>query len=293
MNTTPTVCIAGVNDEPSPSWDLDEGLDVLDELGIKFIELRAAYGEMVDQMNDDTFIRVADRVKERDFTVTTYLGQVGRTVPDEANRAQDISHITRAVQRADYVGTTQLRTMGYKKGDAGTDWFAIAIEMYTAMTEIAAAKNKTLILENPPNKTSAVCTASECLRALQAVNSPNFRLNFDPGNFGAHGEVGIDIFENLKDYIANVHVKDIREPGDTSTYCIAGDGKCGYPEIFKRLCQMNYSGCITVEPHLLHSQKFHVSGRENYIKAANRIIHLLEEAGFAVQSQRARPRSPA
>ena len=45
MNTTPTACIAGVNDEPSPSWDLDEGLDVLDELGIKFIELRAAYGE--------------------------------------------------------------------------------------------------------------------------------------------------------------------------------------------------------------------------------------------------------
>ena len=68
-----------------------------------------------------------------------------------------------------------------------------------------------------------------------------------------------------------------------------------FPEIFKRLCQMNYSGCITVEPHLLHSQKFHVSGRENYIEAANRIIHLLEEAGFAVQSRRAKasPRSPA
>ena len=76
-----------------------------------------------------------------------------------------------------------------------------------------------------------------------------------PGNFGAHGEVGIDIFENLKDYITNVHVKDIREPGDTSTYCIAGDGKCGYPEIFKRLCQMNYSGCITVEPQLASFSK--------------------------------------
>ena len=128
-------------------------MDVLDELGIKFIELRAAYGQMVDQMDDDTFIRVADRIKERGFTVTTYLGQVGRTMLDEANRAQDIEHITRAVQRADYIGTSQLRTMGYKKGDAGTDWFAIAIEMYSAMTDIAAAGNKTLILENPPNKT--------------------------------------------------------------------------------------------------------------------------------------------
>ena len=283
MQTPPTARIAGVNDEPSQSWDLDEGLDVLDELGVKFIELRAAYGEMVDQMDDDTFIRVADRVKERGFTVTTYLGQVGRTVPDETIRAQDISHITRAVQRADYIGTTQLRTMGYKKGDAGTDWFAIAIEMYTAMTEIAGAGNKTLILENPPNTTSAVCTVPECLKALQAVNSPNSRLNFDPGNFGAHGEVGIDIFETMKDYITNVHVKDIREPGDKSTYCIAGDGECGYPEIFNRLCQMNYSGCITAEPHLLHSEQFHVSGRENYIEAVNRITQLLEEAGFAVQ----------
>lgn len=282
MQTPPTARIAGVNDEPSPSWDLDEGLDVLDELGIKHIELRAAYGEMVDQMNDETFIRVADRVKERGFTVTTYLGQVGRTLPDETIRAADISQITRAVQRADYVGATQLRTMGYKKGDPSTDWFAIAVEMYTAMAEIAGAGNKTLILENPPNATSAVCTAHECLKALQEVHSPNFRLNFDPGNFGAHGEVGIDLFETLKDYITNVHVKDIRKPGHKNTYCIAGDGKCEYPEIFKRLREMNYSGYITAEPHLLHSEQFHVTGRENYIKAVNRILQLLEEAGFAV-----------
>lgn len=284
MDTTPTVRIAGVNDEPSPSWDLDEGLDVLDELGIKFIELRAAYGEMVDQMDDDTFIKVADRVKERGFVVTTYLGQVGRAIPDETIRAQDIAHITRAVQRADYLETAQLRTMGYKTGEAGTDWFAVAVEMYTAMAEIAATGSKTLILENPPNRTSAVCTGPECLTALQAVNAPNFRLNYDPGNFGAHGEFGIDLFESLKGHIANVHVKDIRVPGDTSTYCIAGDGKCGYPEIFKRLREMGYSGCITTEPHLLHSEQFHVSGRENYIEAAERIIQLLEAAGYAVQT---------
>ena len=112
----------GVNDEPSPSWDLDEGLDVLDELGIKFIELRAAYGEMVDQMNDDTFIRVADRVKERGFTVTTYLGQVGRTVPDEANRAQDISHITRRRSTCPLHWHNPTAHDGIKKATQETDW---------------------------------------------------------------------------------------------------------------------------------------------------------------------------
>ena len=176
--------------------------------------------------------------------------------------------------------------MGYKKGDEGTDWFAVAIEMDTAMAEIAAAGNKTIILENPPNTTSAVCTAPECLEALQTVNSPAVQLNFDPGNFGAHGEVGIDLFVLLKDYIVNVHVKDIRIPGDKTTYCVAGEGACEYPEIFKRLCEMNYSGCITAEPHLLHSEQFHVSGRENYIEAVNGIIQLVEAAGFEIEKSR-------
>ncbi|MDA0709473.1 MAG: hypothetical protein O3B73_04600, partial [bacterium] len=98
-------------------------------------------------------------------------------------------------------------------------------------------------------------------------------------------EVGIKLFDLHKDYICNVHVKDILEPGDPKTYCIAGDGSCGYPEIFARLAEMGYTGTITAEPHLLHSEQFHVSGRENYLLAVNRIISLLETAGFEVQKQ--------
>ncbi len=279
----PVVRIAGVNDEPSPTWDLNEGLDVLDELGIKFIELRAAHGKMVDQMDDDTFYRVADRVLERGFSVTTYLGQVGRDVPTDDICKRDLEWMERGVKRADYLGTTQLRTMGYRKGEEGVDWLERAIEMYKNMTAIAASGNKTLIFENSPNKTAAVCMSSDCLTALKEVNSPHFRSNFDPGNFGAHGEVGIHLFELFKDYIGNVHVKDIRMPGDPGTYCLPGDGQCGYPEIFKRLAQMGYAKCVTIEPHLKHKENFHVSGREEYTKAAKRILNLLENAGFQVQ----------
>jgi sugar phosphate isomerase/epimerase len=232
------------------------------------------------------FYPIADRIKERGFTVTTYLGQVGRDVPNKEIRARDLEWMARAVKRADYLGTHQLRTMGYKKGeDDGTDWFSRAVWMYKDMTAIAKDANKTLILENPPGLNAAVCWAPECLAALEAVNSPHFRLNFDPGNFGAHGEVGIQLFDLLKDYICNVHVKDILEPGDPKTYCIAGDGSCGYPKIFARLAEMGYTGTITAEPHLLHSEQFHVSGRENYLLAVNRIISLLETAGFEVQKQ--------
>lgn len=209
----PTVRIAGVNDEPSPTWDLDEGLDVLDELGIKFIELRAAHGKMVDQMDDEMFYPIADRVKERGFTVTTYLGQVGRDIPNKEIRKRDLEWIERAIKRADYIGTNQLRTMGYKKGEEdGTDWFSRAVWMYKDMTALAAAANKTIVFENPPGHNAAVCWAPECLEALQAVNSPIFVSTLTPETLAHTVRLVFNSLNNSKITLATYTSKTFSNP---------------------------------------------------------------------------------
>jgi sugar phosphate isomerase/epimerase len=277
------VFVAGVNDEPSPTWNLDEGLDVLDELGIKFVELRAADGQTVDQMEDATFAQVARRVQERGFIITTYLGQLGQCVPDESNRPQEMQRLRRAIARADSVGARQIRLMGFQRGEGGVDWHHQAVELLKELADTAAQADKILVFENPPNAgTAAVGTAQECLEALRSVGSPHLRLNLDPGNFGAHGEDALAAYETLKEYVGNVHVKDIGVPGDQSSYCIAGDGACRYPEIFQGLARQGYDGYVTAEPHLAHAQKYHTSGREGFMAAATRMVALLEEAGFSV-----------
>ncbi len=53
------VRLTGVNDEPSKEWDLEIGLDTLDELGVKFVELRAIDGQNVDELSDEAFAAAA------------------------------------------------------------------------------------------------------------------------------------------------------------------------------------------------------------------------------------------
>lgn len=281
--TGPVVRVAAVNDEPSPTWDLDQGLDVLEQLGFGFVELRAAWGQMVDDMEDETFERAASRLHERGFRVTTYLSQMGQCVPHEANRAAEARRLKRAAERARRLGARQIRLMGYRKGEESDNWNERAVELIHDLTRIARRAGQTLIFENPPNaRNAAIGTASECLQVLRAVNSPHLRLNFDAGNFGAHGEEALQAFEMLKGFIVNVHVKDILVLGDPSTYCAAGDGACRYPEIFAGLASMNFSGIVTAEPHLPRSLGHHASEREGFMHAAQRMVALLQEAGFSV-----------
>jgi sugar phosphate isomerase/epimerase len=170
--------------------------------------------------------------------------------------------------------------MGYKRGPEPGDWQARAVEIFVRLAQIAAGADKVLVFENPPGGDAAVGSAAECLSALQAVDSPHFRLNLDPGNFGARGDDPLQAFEMLRGFVGNVHVKDIRTAGDTSTYCVAGEGICNYPETFRGLREDGYSGFVTAEPHLSHAQSYHTSGREGFSHAARTMIELLESAGY-------------
>lgn len=267
----PTICVAGVNDEPSATWNLEESLDVLDELSLKFLELRAANGQFVDDMDDATFERVVARIHERGFVVNAYLPRLPQSVPTSQGQKDELRLFRAALARSSQAGSPQIRTMGFKKGDRASDWFPAAVALFREMAHIAGEAGQTLILENHPNaEITSVGTAPQIRRALEAVDSPFFRLNLDPGNFAIHGENALEAFEILRFWVANVHVKDVGVAHDKSTYCLAGDGTCDYPAIFRGLFDDGFSGCITAEPHLNHTKSHHTSGREGFLSAGRR-----------------------
>jgi sugar phosphate isomerase/epimerase len=270
-----------VNDEPSPTWNLEESLDVLDELGLKILELRAADGQWINEMDDATFERVISCVAERGFVVNAFLPRLPQSVPDAAGRAAELSSFRAALARSGRAGSRQIRTMGLRKGDTATDWFPAAVALFRQMAQMAGDAGQTVILENHPDGAAMVVgTALEYRRALEKVDSPHFRLNFDAGNFAIHDENPLEAFEMLRPWIANIHVKDVGMPHDKSTYCLAGEGICQYPAIFSGLRADNYTGCITAEPHLSHTKQHHTSGREGFLAATQRMMQLLEDSGF-------------
>ena len=281
------VRLTGVNDEPSKEWDLEIGLDTLDELGVKFVELRAVDGKNVDDLSDEVFAAVAETIEARGFTVTGYDSNLGKCELEEENRPTEVKRMMKAVERADLVGSQLIRTMGFRRGTCSVrEWYDRTIDWFGQLTRMAEEAGKTLVLENCLNRDVSMGSApKDCLEMMSAVESPHLRMNLDPGNFAYFGHDALEGFELLRDYVANVHLKDYGEPLDQSTACLAGDGIAKVREILAGLKEIGYDGCFTIEPHLRMTESFHYSGREDYVRAGKRVRELLEEAEFEVATR--------
>jgi sugar phosphate isomerase/epimerase len=113
-----------------------------------------------------------------------------------------------------------------------------------------AGKKITLLLENEFGCNTA--TGAEAGRTLQAVQAPNFKLNWDPGNAAYRGEVAFpDGFEKLpKDRIGHMHCKDVVRKADGSfEWAAMGRGIIDFEGQFRALLQAGYSGTVSLETH--------------------------------------------
>ncbi len=110
------VRLTGVNDEPTKDWNLDRGLDALDEIGVKFVELRAVDGKNVDDLTDAEYDRVVETVTRRGFTVTGYDSNLGKCELNPDNWASEARRMKQAIARTAMTNTPLIRTMGYRRG---------------------------------------------------------------------------------------------------------------------------------------------------------------------------------
>jgi len=109
-------------------------------------------------------------------------------------------------------------------------------------------------------------TPEGCLDILSAVDSPNFKLNFDTGNFYVGGvEPYPYAYELLKEHIRYIHAKDAvrysprlygpreRLQVDQAVgefLCVPlGEGAINFESFIARLKQDHYPGFLSVEPH--------------------------------------------
>lgn len=279
------VRLTGVNDEPSKDWNLDEGLDALDEIGVKFVELRAVNGKNVDDLTDEVFDRVCARIQERGFVVTAYDSNLGKCELDEKNWEKEAQRLHLAIARANQLDVRLIRTMGFRRGACSvTEWYTMTLDWFARLTEIAESADKVMVLENCQLGNGSMGShPKDCLEIMRRVGSPHLRMNLDPGNFAYAKEDPKQGYELLMDYVANVHVKDCKVPGDNRSFCLAGDGIACIRETLSALKAYGYEGCFTIEPHLRMYEGFHYSGKDDYVQAGRRVLELLEEAGFAVQ----------
>lgn len=88
-----------------------------------------------------------------------------------------------------------------------------------------------------------VCTIERARKVLDAIDSPNLQIIFDPvnvlypGNIDRQDEIIEQAFDLLKDEIAVVHCKDFVVEGDDLKSIAAGTGGLNYPLLLKKIKQ--------------------------------------------------------
>ena len=117
--------------------------------------------------------------------------------------------------------------------------------------ETAGKKNVLLVLEN--EMTCNTATGAEAGKVLNAVKSQYLKLNWDPGNAAAHGEMpypdGYDLLP--KDRIGHCHCKDAVKKADGKGYewAAMGHGMIDWVGQFNALKRDKYEYAVSLETH--------------------------------------------
>jgi sugar phosphate isomerase/epimerase len=261
--------LAAITDEISQEFE--HALDVLVEYGATGAELRGLWGVNIADITDEQAERARRALSERELTVVGLstpffkcdldvaahnegeaVGRMHLATP--RGLAEQMGMLRRCIELAHFFGTDLLRVFSFWRKDALTPLLEEQIVgAFAEPLAVAAKENIVLGLEN--EHACYIGTGAEAARVAAAVNSPNFRIVWDPGNaFGAGETPFPDGYQAVKPWLRHVHIKDAvvvesPEHGPQPKWCVVGDGVIDYQGHFAALKRDGYSGYVSLETH--------------------------------------------
>ncbi|WP_261807732.1 sugar phosphate isomerase/epimerase [Paenibacillus sp. N3.4] len=267
--------ITGFADEISQ--ELEEQLNVLEEEGIRYLELRGVWGTNVMKLSDSQLDLLEERLHTRGFRISSIASPLGKygVLEDFAPQLDDMDKAIRIAKRFD---VPYIRIFSYyipQGDDLAIHRDEVMLRMKQLVSKAEAAQIH-LVMENDSNLYGT--SIQGCLDILQTIDSPYLRLAFDPGNFVINGEQPMaEAYPLLSSYIAYVHVKDARKEGPI--FVPAGEGDSEFGSFLQALKQEGFKGFLSVEPHL-HKAFPELSDKDRYLVALRALKAMLNQAGM-------------
>ncbi len=268
------VTLSGFADEISP--DLDEQLNTLESLGIRYLELRGVWNKNVMELDDDELAQIKAALKARGMGVSAIGSPIGK-VPIDSDFEEYKSLVRRAIDIALMMETPYIRVFSFYIQNLDRDRDEVMRRMQ-AMVDMAAAHGVTMLHENEKGIYGE--RPDRCLDLHQTVQSDSLRATFDPANFTQAGFRPFDeAYPLLKPYIAYFHIKDAIL--GKRQIVPAGEGDGQIRELMAAAVGDGFDGFLSLEPHLKvagHSSGF--TGPELFTKAKNALCAILDELGI-------------
>lgn len=230
-----------ITDEISPA--LDRALDVCTELAIDAVELRTIDGVQIVDHDPDALAAMRGLLDTRGFRVSAIASPFLKCDPGDAQ--EDVNE--RAIRAAVVLGAPVVRAFSYwRQPEPRTVLPLLGDELRRAAARARAA-GVLLALENEHE--CNVATGAEARAALDAADSPDLRLIWDPGNaamFDPASFTGLGGLEQIADRVAHVHLKDV---GAAASWTRIGDGIVDFRALLRFLAGAGYEGYLSFETH--------------------------------------------
>ncbi len=244
--------------------DLNHALDVTESLGVKWVEIRSAFGRNLVDNTDDQAREVRDAIHARGLRVRCiaaplfkcHLREAGEARQEQFfarphNLAAQIGVLRKAVHLARMFNTHLVRCFSFWriKGDLGTIWEEM-LEQFREPVRLAGHEGIILVMEN--DFECNLGTGSEAAGFIDEIGSPNLRLLWDPGNAYFVGETpypsGYSLARHL---VAHVHLKDAVRDATTgkARWVALGSGEVDLLGQLGALRADGYSGVLAMENH--------------------------------------------
>ncbi len=188
--------------KPKPSMDLFDFVNLCADMGLDGTELTSYYfpanvtTEYLHKIKQHAFVLgldVSGTAIANDFCL-----------PDGPARDKTIAHVRDWIDKAAALDAPVIRVFAGNVPRGTDEDAAVArtIEGYKSVLPYAVEKGVTLALENHGGITA---TPDQILKLVKGIDSPNFGVNLDTGNF--HGEDPYAELAELAPYAVNVQVK--------------------------------------------------------------------------------------
>ena len=238
--------IYGFADEASSQ--LDGQIQALLRNGLDGLEVRGVNGANISDISLEDAAKAREQLVKAGLSVWSVGSPIGK-IKIEEDFAPHFEVFKHVVNIAKTLGTKYIRMFSFYH-EGGDEWTAEEREEVLARLRqmIAYAKEQGVILLHENEKGIYGDTADRCIDVMKELGCEHFRAVFDPANFVQCGQDTKYAFDNLKEYVEYMHIKDARFEDGKVVPAGMGDGNVAY--VLKGLFENGYQGFLSLEPHL-------------------------------------------
>lgn len=228
--------------------NLKTQMDILEEFGIKHIEMRGVNGKNLVSCSLEEVAEIKKQMNERGFKLSSIgspIGKIGITEDFEPH----LELFNHTLRIAEIMEVNYIRMFSFymPADEEPAKYRDEVIDRWKQFVKAAEGTGITLLHEN--EKGIYGDTPERCLDLIKALNCEYVKAVFDPANFvQCNVKTYPEAYEILKDYIEYMHIKDAVYSDHHVVPSGQGDGKV--KEILSALYKSGYEGFLSLEPHL-------------------------------------------